>query len=268
MFILSVAPGTMAVSASTILPTAGPAVYSVSAAPSQYVSTNWSGYAVNSTKNSVTGVAGSWVVPAVTCNPSANDDQYVVMWAGIDGFTSTTVEQIGTLAHCVKGSSTPTYSAWYEFYPAQPSIVTIKKVAISPGDKVSATVSYSSSTKKFTVMITDLTSSKSFSKSKGDSKAMRSSAECIAEDPAGSTVTKGLFLLANFGTADFGTAYTGVSSCTATVSGVTNNFGSFGTSTDELTMCTAIPSCSTVMAQPSSLAGGLSFTDKWDNAGP
>jgi Peptidase A4 family len=73
-----------------------------------------SGYAVTGAAGSVTDVKGSWVVPAVQgSRPSTN--QYASFWVGIDGFSSNTVEQIGTDSDCQNGA--PTNYAWFEFYP-------------------------------------------------------------------------------------------------------------------------------------------------------
>ena len=77
-------------------------------------STNWSGYAVTGVSGSVTNVKGSWVVPTVDCSKSPSTS-YASFWVGIDGYSSNTVEQIGTDSDCSSG--TPTYYAWYEFYP-------------------------------------------------------------------------------------------------------------------------------------------------------
>lgn len=100
-------------------------------------STNWSGYAVTGADGSVTDVKGSWIVPAVICHAGA-PDSYSSLWVGIDGFTSSTVEQIGIDADCVSG--TPEYFAWFEFYPHWP--YTINTVEVQPGDTISAEVSY------------------------------------------------------------------------------------------------------------------------------
>src|SRR5437870_4998940 len=60
-------------------------------------STNWSGYAAETNltapaANAVTAVSGSWVVPQVTGSSTG----YSSVWVGIDGYSSATVEQIGT----------------------------------------------------------------------------------------------------------------------------------------------------------------------------
>ena len=74
----------------------------------------------------------------------------------IDGYTSNTVEQIGTESDVASG--TPSYYAWYEMYPQ--GYVTVP-LTISAGDSISASVSYASG--QFTVTITDNTTGKSYS---------------------------------------------------------------------------------------------------------
>ena len=75
---------------------------------------NWGGYAVST--SSVTSASGSWIVPAMYPGASPTTTYYSAFWVGIDGFSSSTVEQTGILAE-TKGTSI-TYFAWYEFYPA------------------------------------------------------------------------------------------------------------------------------------------------------
>jgi len=183
-------------------------------------STNWAGYAVSASKGTVSFVNGSWIVPAIvgTC---PRGSAYSSFWVGIDGFTSSTVEQTGTDSDCIHGSAT--YYAWYEFYPA--ASVRISSLTISAGDTIVASVTYSASTAKFTTAITDMTTGKSFSTSGTVSTAARSSAEWIAEAPSSS---RGILPLANFGTVQFGFDSTAVpSTCSATIGTTTGLFGSF-----------------------------------------
>ena len=65
---------------------------------------NWAGYAIKEAKDTVTSVRGSWTQQAITC-PSATTLEAAAFWVGIDGFSSKTVEQTGTLALC--------YRKWY-----------------------------------------------------------------------------------------------------------------------------------------------------------
>ena len=115
-------------------------------------SDNWSGYAVTGAKGSVTDVKASWTVPAVTC-PSTGD-QYASFWVGIDGYSSNTVEQIGTDSDCVNG--VPTYYAWYEFYPHPSYTIRSNTLSVRAGDLISAEVS-ADAKGTFTVTLTNVT---------------------------------------------------------------------------------------------------------------
>jgi hypothetical protein len=95
-------------------------------------STNWAGYAVSTSTGAVSQVAGNWVVPAVSNTVSG----YSSAWVGIDGYNSSTVEQIGTDSDYVNGRAH--YYAWYEFYPQ--ASVTITSMTVQPGDTISASV--------------------------------------------------------------------------------------------------------------------------------
>src|ERR1700691_1238524 len=131
-------------------------------------SNNWSGYAITGAAGSFTAAEGSWIVPAVTCTSGT---QYAAFWVGIDGYSSTTVEQTGTDSDCSKG--VPTYYAWYEFYPKASK--DIAAFPVHPGDVISASVTFSAGI--FTVSITDGTSGKTFTTTGTVSGAQRSSAE-------------------------------------------------------------------------------------------
>jgi len=219
-------------------------------------STNWSGYAVTGTNGSVTDVKGSWVVPAIqgSC-PSTN--QYSSSWLGIDGYSSSTVEQIGTDSDCQNGA--PSYYAWFEFYP-HPAFI-INSLAVHPGDVMSAEVNYAGG--RFTATLTNATTGQQFSTSAKVGNAKRSSAEWIVEAPW----SGGVLPLADFGTDYFGQNYTFVPSTnTATVGNVTAQIGAFGNSVSQITMVT---SSGVVKALPSALsADGTSFSDSWLSSGP
>ena len=211
-------------------------------------SLNWGGYAVLGQDGSVTDVKGSWIVPPVTCS---GGNSYSAFWIGIDGATSSTVEQIGTSSDCNNG--VPTYYAWYEFYP-KPAFNAITNV--NAGDVMSAEVRYTGRN-QFTVTITDTTTGASFTKSSKTSPAKRNSAEWIAEAPHG-----GNLQLANFGVAKFGFDYTNIASTNfATVGSYTGSLGSFGTgSIDKITMVT---SSGATKAYPSPISNETSFNMTW-----
>jgi hypothetical protein len=196
-------------------------------------SSNWSGYAVTQESGSITSVKGSWTVPAVT--GAKRTTSYSSFWVGIDGYNSGTVEQIGTDSDIQNGRAT--YYAWFEFYP-NPAYKFLR-FPVSPGDKISASVTYSTNG-VFTVSITDLNTKKTATVSQTMPTAARSSAEWIAETP--STMSGGEIVplpLANFGTVTF-------SSCTTTIgNGAPQTIASFGPMTsptsfgyDAITMIT------------------------------
>jgi hypothetical protein len=235
-----------------------------SAAPSELFhsvtnvsSSNWGGFAVTSGKNTVTDVKSSWIEPAIkgTCPLLAY--QYSSFWVGIDGYSSPTVEQIGTDSDCAAG--TPSYYAWYEYYPSPSHQIT--SLTISSGDKIFAEVNYTGGS--FVVSLKDVTTGKTFSTSK-TMTAQRSSAEWIAEAP--SSVT-GVLPLADFGTIGYGDSHTGiVHTCIATISGVTGSLTKFS-SIHRITMVTIAGTAT--KALPSALGTyGAGFTVKWVSAGP
>jgi hypothetical protein len=210
---------------------------------------NWAGYvaetSLSSPQNgSVTDVQGSWVVPSA--NTPLNS--LAGFWVGIDGYydNASTVEQIGT-ACVVNPDGSTTYYAWYEMYPAL--AVTINDT-VSPGDLMSAEVSYIGSG-TFCLSIVDY-NHWSYSTNQTRADAPRNSAEWIVEGPAlGGPITPlGVVnqteppeKLANFGSVDF-------TSCLATLSGVQGSIGSASWQNVELAI---MDSSGNVWAQPTPL---------------
>lgn len=232
----------------------------------QWNSTNWSGYAVTGTTGSATDVKGSWVVPTVNC--SLTPTGYSSFWVGIDGFSSNTVEQIGTDSDCVSlngTSGTPTYYAWFEFYPG-PFYEILFPSGVRPGDTMTAQVQYGGALRfgrhgkgsLFIVTIADVTQNESYSTRTVVYGAQQSSAEWIAEAPASNS---GVLPLADFNQVAFGSA-------TATLQSLTGSIGSFGTNVQQLTMVGEnVPHA--IKAQPSSLNGqGDGFSVAWLSPGP
>src|SRR5437868_4540158 len=82
-------------------------------------SSNWAGYAVNTSDGSTSfaSASGSWVQPTADC--SSGSPGYAAFWVGLGGFAdaSQALEQIGTEADC-SASGGAVYSAWYELVPA------------------------------------------------------------------------------------------------------------------------------------------------------
>lgn len=125
-----------------------------------------------------TSSAASWTMPTVHCGSAAS---YEAMWTGLDGYSSTTVEQVGTDADCSGG--TADYYGWYELYPSAPVYFSN---AVSPGDKMSASVTFSG-TSSFTFTLKDATRGWSQTATKALSGAARSSAETVLELPSSYT---------------------------------------------------------------------------------
>jgi Peptidase A4 family len=207
-------------------------------------STTWAGYAV--TGSSFTKALGSWTVPSVNCSRTPNT--YSSFWVGIDGWSSATVEQTGTDSDC--DGDSPSYYAWYEFYPA--ASVLISSVPVSPGNQMSASVSYSGTV--FTIKITNETTGKSYSKSSKVSGAERSSAEWITN--SGGT-------LADFDVVYSGDDYTGVSDTDyATDSSTSGPIGAFGTKIQEIDMVNGTTGACEAMTSPLT-PDGTSFYVTW-----
>jgi hypothetical protein len=218
-------------------------------------STNWSGYAVTGTD--FTSARGSWVVPTVDCTTTPNT--YAAFWVGIDGWTSDTVEQTGTDSDC--DGKTPSYYAWYEFFPA-PSIL-ITSISVTPGDVMAAEVVWKSGT-EFVIAIKNETTGTVFEKAGSVSGAQRSSAEWIAEAPC-CTIRGGILPLSDYGTVDFGQDYSKIAGTNdASNSAVTGPIGNFGADVFQSIMVNG--STEADESVPSALStDGTSFTVTWDS---
>jgi len=176
-------------------------------------STNWSGYAAEKSISSPTNgfvksVKGTWTAPTLTCDSSK--DTYSSVWVGIDGYSSSSVEQLGTEHDCVSGKQQD--YAWFEMYPKPAYLIT--GMTIHSGDVLTASVTYTANN-KFTLTMTDTTTGKSFTTTQR-SNAARSSAEWIVEAPW----SGGVLPLANFGTVSISKAqFTDSSGVTHTIDG-------------------------------------------------
>jgi hypothetical protein len=213
-------------------------------------SSNWSGYGVQKTPGSkFTYVAGSWVEPTVTCSGGT---QYSSFWVGIDGYSSDSVEQLGTDSDC--HGTTPSYYAWWEMYPKASVSLSSSKYPVKPGDSLSAFVSVSG--KKFTLSISSSRGWTFTTVKTGTSALKQSSAEWIAESPeVGGSLAK----LADFGTMGF-------TSSTAEINGGANEPISSFTAKGGPHAITMVTSGGATRAAPSALnPSGNGFTVTWDH---
>jgi hypothetical protein len=183
------------------------------------LTSNWSGYASVLANTQYTAVSGSWVVPSVNATCAQTSNSSSSQWVGIDGASSTTVEQTGTYSDCAgPGGTTPTYGAWYEMLGdaavsggAEVNVTTITPSdTIEPGDTMTASVSVNGND-QWALTIADSTSPRVWSFTETPlitwSAPAEASAEWIVERPEtciGEDCT--LTSLADFGTAAFTTA--------------------------------------------------------------
>jgi hypothetical protein len=212
-------------------------------------STNWSGYATFGGGNTFTDVKGNWIQPTAHCN--TRGARYSSFWVGIDGYTSNSVQQIGTEANC-NGKNNPEYYAWWEMFP-DPSN-RISGVSVHPGDSISAEVSASGTT--YTLKITNNSTGQSFT-TQQNASAANANAEWVAEAPSLCFLACSVQKLTNFGTVNFTGSYT-------TGNGHTGSISDAAWSNDKITMVT---NGGRVKAQPSALSpDGTAFSVTWKHA--
>jgi peptidase A4-like protein len=156
-------------------------------------SLNWAGYSSFSANGTFTDVKGSWTQPTATCT---NKTTYSSFWVGLDGYNSSSVEQLGTEADCSHGK--PVYYAWWEMYP-NPSN-TIRGFTVTPGLSYTAEVKYNGNG-SFTLSISG--GGQNFSTNQTLNNPSLSSAEWIAEAPSMCAGNCRVLPLTNFGTVNF-----------------------------------------------------------------
>ncbi|MDH6109049.1 hypothetical protein P3T36_006028 [Kitasatospora sp. MAP12-15] len=206
--------------------------HALHAQPVQHANQIWGGYAM--TGETYTSVTGSWTVPTLNC--SATRNSAVSPWIGIDGWSSSSVEQIGFDQDCTNGVAG--YFPWVEMYPANSIYFT---ETVKAGDHIDATVSVSGTT--FTLTESDTTQGWSKTYHETGSYAL-SSAEAILED-LGSNIPQ----VAGFGSVNF---------TNLTANGVA--FASAGTAN-----ATSIERRNTLLTKNSALGSG-SFSISWLHA--
>jgi Peptidase A4 family len=206
-------------------------------------STNWSGYA--DTGSSFSKVSASWTEPSATC--SSRSEQLAAFWVGIDGYSSNSVEQDGTLIECYQRKA---YQyTWWEMYPT--NAIQVVGQTLAAGDAITSTVTRSGTT--YTLSVTDSThTADSFTETETCSSCANTSAEWIAEAPSSSSSVYPL--------ADFGSWTASSASVTeGSTSGVISSF-----TDDEITM---VDSSGQTKALPGSLnSSGNSFPVTWERS--
>jgi hypothetical protein len=216
-------------------------------------STNWAGYVA--TGSTFTRITGTWVQPAVSCK--LFQSTYSADWVGLDGYSSKTVEQLGSEAQCGLFENT-TYYAWTELYPAGEVELPASGYPISPGDTLTATV-LSNSTTSYVFSMTDSGSAHHWSYSTPLTTTTADSldsAEWIAEAPE----TCGLLGCSISSLANFGTV--GFSGASATAGGTAAPISAYPD-----TQLTMINSSKVVRATTSALSpDGGAFSVTWSHS--
>jgi hypothetical protein len=152
------------------------------------IASTWAGYAAHT--GTYTSVTASWAEPAATCSSSAVASS-AEFWVGLDGYSDSTVEQVGTEVDCFNGVASQ--AAWYNLYPA--AAVDVAR-PVSAGDMMTATVTATTGD-AFTLTLSNVTDGWTFSTTKVVSGAARSSAEVILEAPATAAANAGTVSFSN-----------------------------------------------------------------------
>jgi hypothetical protein len=221
------------------------------ASVSENISENWAGYVVQTSfahpkASAIEAVDAVWNVPTVDCSGIGASDYASAFWVGIDGFSSSSVEQIGTDSDCVQG--TAVYYAWYELYPKDS--VTLG-MTLTPGDEVHAKITYMGN-QQFQFSLNDTTNAQSVTITETSTIAQRVSAEWIAEAPV---YRHHILSLSEFGPVDFLNA-------SVTINGRTGPIDS-----DQWKFQTIVMEAvdGTIKATPSDLVNGNSFSIIWEH---
>lgn len=141
---------------------------------SAYLSSNWSGYAAQTSAPNY--AQAEWTVPAVTGN--GNQPAYSSIWPGIGGMDSTNeLIQDGTEQDATASGQTSFF--WFELYPME-NEMEIANLVPKPGDDVATHVYWANGTADFTLC--DYTQNTCVTGSQA-SPAPGNSAEWIVERP-------------------------------------------------------------------------------------
>jgi hypothetical protein len=147
-------------------------------------SNNWAGFATYG--DHFRFVSSTYTIPSLNCGISP-DQSFASQWAGLDGYTSSTVEQAGTYAMCSGG--VPSYFAFYEMFP----LPAVSFSDVSPGDSITVSVFFNGS--KWELTLFDNTTGAGFDVTQpcpSGSTCRNRNAEIISETPNGGPPTTSL----------------------------------------------------------------------------
>jgi hypothetical protein len=144
-------------------------------------STSWTGYALDAAPGTYYRVSADVVVPGTPiCSSSSPGTSSWYYWAGLDGYKSGTVEQVGVAVFCA--DHRPTYTAWYEAFPR--GFVTVRSLRIRPGQHLRLTV-IALRSHRFRLSIASVSKPQVplYEHMITVAHAVSDSAECVAENP-------------------------------------------------------------------------------------
>ncbi|MDQ6806926.1 MAG: G1 family endopeptidase [Actinomycetota bacterium] len=164
-------------------------------------STNWSGYVAHGAR--FRSVSALWTQPTLTCTPGTST--YSAAWVGLGGYSlnSKALEQIGTEADC-NASGKEVSTAWFELVPAPSRGF---RLTVNPGDVMAGHVTVVGN--QVTLVLTDRTRHKTFTRRVTDSTIDVTSADWIVEAPSqcgGNGFQCQPLTLANYGSETFARA--------------------------------------------------------------
>jgi Peptidase A4 family len=219
-------------------------------------SANWAGY-VDAGSN-FSYISAQWTEPSITCGSATQETAF---WVGFDGYTTSTIEQAGSIAECLAGTA---YNfIWYAMYPT--SVYVIVGPAFASGDTIVAVVTAGGGTAyRLSATASVLTTLpgippfynvvSSFNNSQTCSNCADGSAEWVAQAPG--TSSGGQYPLAPF--SPWTVSNAGVANYP-----ITGTDGPVGISSFPDTQVTMAKG-SAVLAQPGALNGsGTGFTVTW-----
>ncbi|MES2203322.1 MAG: G1 family glutamic endopeptidase [Patescibacteria group bacterium] len=170
-------------------------------ADTEQASYNWAGY-VADTASQYSAVSASWIVPSVS-GQEGSDLSADATWVGIGGVDTHDLIQTGTQALVQNGSVV--YQAWWEALPGVSQPLALR---VSPGDSVTAAITYIEQGQWSITLINNTTGKRAHVTIAYNSSF--SSAEWVEEAPSLATNRghRPLIPLTHFGAVAFSGAYT------------------------------------------------------------
>jgi hypothetical protein len=216
------------------------------------LSTNWSGYALVTSRSVVTCVESEWVQPTVKCHGKTHTS--VSIWVGLGGFNQGRLEQIGTAIDCIGGS--PVDYSWHESLPKESHEVDTP-VSIDPGDRIWAQVRWLGGS-SYQLSLANLTTEDGFTVKDTSKGLRRTEAEWIAEAPAtGCSPTCKILQMPNWGKVTF-------DHIAVTVNGVRATLKATGATRVRVRLATNSGTTRAVVTKTAS--DGSSFVVTWQHA--